>query len=137
MAFISLSNANESGYIIANEDVPVNEISKSDLSYIFLGNKKFWNNNCRIRASYITDKSKTSSIFFNDYVEKAYKKFKRYWLKKIFSGYGSAPISFKNPESLIDFISNNSGAIGFYIGERPDSNQNIKIIKVDGSELIQ
>ena len=137
MAFASLLNAGENAYIIANKSVPVDEISKEEISYIFLGNKQFWNDSTRIKTSYVIDRSEFSFIFFDEYVEKTYKKFKRYWLKKIFSGYGAAPKSFKKSESLIDFISKNEGAIGFYIGEKPQSNQNIKVIKVDGSEFIK
>ena len=137
MAFISLLHASESGYIIANKDVQVNKLSKQELSSIFLGNKQFWDNGSRIKTSYIMDKSEFSFIFFNQYVEKAYKKFKRYWLKKIFSGYGAAPKNFKNPEQIIDFVSRNSGAIGFYIGEKPNNKQNLKIIKINGSEIVK
>ena len=137
IVLVSSLNAKEEAYIIANINVPTSEISKEDVSYIFLGKKHFWGNDTRIQTAYVLDKGEFSFIFFNAYVEKTYKKFKRYWLKKIFAGYGAAPKSFKDSTSVIDFVSKHEGAIGFYIGKKPINTENVKIIKVDGSEFIK
>ena len=97
----SILNAGNSAYIIVNKSVSMDEVSKSDISQIFLGKKQFWDGGLRVQSAYVQDDEGGSDVFFTNYVGKSHKKFKRYWLKKIFAGYGTAPKIFANPESLL------------------------------------
>lgn len=124
--------AAEQGYFIVNTNVPVDTLTKKEILTIFLGNKQFWSNDKRIEAAYCADKD--ADLFFNDYLDISHKAFKRHWLKKVFSGYGTAPKSLRNPQAIVEFVSSHEGAIAFCRGISLEGKKNIKVISVKQSD---
>ena len=121
--------ANNNIYIIANKTAPVDNITKVELSDMFLGKKLLWSNNQRIDVAYIKNTEENNKNFFKDYINISQKKFQRYWLKKIFSGYGLAPKVFTESALVINHVKNTQGAIAVcYI--KPPKDANLKIVTI-------
>ena len=100
-----------------------------DLSNVFLGKKQFWNTKIKIDVAYISSSKSDKEKFFKSHIKTPYKKFKRYWFKRVFSGYGSAPKMFKRSNKLVLFVQENMGAIA-YLNKLPDDLTNLKVINV-------
>jgi len=113
LAAVSLLNAREMGVVIAGKDVSVQELSKTELANIFLGKKTNWEDGTRIMIGYMMTPAETVDGFFDEVVGRSHRRFKKYWVKKVFAGYGIAPKLFKNMEKALEFIEQNAGCIAF------------------------
>ncbi len=123
--------AEESGVIIVNKSIKIETISKSDIRKIYLGKMTLWGNKSKIQPCIINIKTEFGKKFFDAVLSTTPKKYKRHWLKQVFSGYGSAPHSFATPEEVIEFVSKNPGGIGFIPKANSESLKNCNIIKLD------
>lgn len=51
--------------------------------------------------------------FLKQYIGKTQPQFRNYWRKKVFTGKGRAPKKNDSSEAMIQFVTENSGAIGY------------------------
>ncbi len=125
--FLPTSSCFAEIFLIANRDVPIDELTKNEIKDIFLGNIKKWKNGSKIlfAVMYKTDIHKK---FAREYTHKSTSQFKNYWRNKVFIGEGRMPAICKNAADLVTFVSKTKGSIA-YINENP-SNDHVKLIKV-------
>jgi len=114
--------------IITNKSVPVDKLNKEDIKNIFIGKMTRWDDNQRI--NFVTlPKSKVHEGFLREFVKRTPEQYSRHWKKQIFTGKGNTPKSFKTQESLINYVANTKGAIGYI---SPDAiSDRIKVITVN------
>lgn len=130
----SLLYAEDETFLVVNKNLSESNISKLELSLIFLGKKPYWSNGQRIDMGYYAPKDDTSEHFFNTYIGKSYRSFRKYWLKRVFAGYGTAPRSFSSPEKALEFAAEHANAIVFISGSDIKKNPDIKLITVENTE---
>ena len=106
-------HAGEVGVVLVGKEVSVRELSKSELASIFLGKKTNWDDGTRINIGYMSDHSEKMEAFFEEYVGQSHRRFKKYWVKKVFAGYGIAPRLLRDVENAVDFINRYKGGIAF------------------------
>lgn len=94
--------------IIVNADIPMESLTKKQLSNYFLGNITMFKNKAKAKPSY----NATMTTFFEEALGMNMSKFKEHWTKKVFSGYGVAPIKFDEDKDVIAYVSRQRGGIG-------------------------
>jgi len=136
MAFNGLSTPflmaddQQNAVIIVNKNSTMGSISIDDLQEIYMGNKKLLNG-IKIQPCMLNIKSKLSKEFIEDIIKMSPSKFKKYWLKRIFSGYGVGPTSLRSVEEVIKFVSQHEGGIGFIPEQMKASLGECKILRID------
>ncbi|OQX09777.1 MAG: hypothetical protein BWK80_46495 [Desulfobacteraceae bacterium IS3] len=125
IVFISFSSA-EDVLIIANKDVPVDSLSKNEIRGIFLGEKIKWDNDSKI--TFVILKTEVHDLFLKEYLGNTAAQYQNYWKKMVFTGKSKSPKSFKDAESLMDYVAETGGAVAYL----PASayNDKVKIISV-------
>lgn len=125
LAGMSVSRAQDV-VIIANKDVPVSALSRSEIRSIFLGEKVRWENGRKI--TFVILKTDSHEDFLRTYVGNTPAQYRNYWKKMIFTGKSKAPKSFKTEEKVLEHVAETSGALGYV---PPDAlNDKVKAISI-------
>ena len=124
--------AQETYILIVNESVDVSKLSKKELKKIYRGKMKMWSKDLDIRPCYANVNTKTGKVFFKKLLKISPAKFKKYWLRMVFSGSGAAPVSLGNVESIIDFVSKNPGGMGIIPASYKDKLKGVRIVGLSG-----
>ena len=113
--------------IVVSKENPVNDISLSELKQIYLGTRTIFSDGKNIvLAEYLDIKEK----FYDILLGWSLIKYKKHWMKLIFSGESSAaPKEFKSANKLKDFIIANEGTIAFIA--LVDVDDNMKVLTID------
>jgi ABC-type phosphate transport system substrate-binding protein len=128
MASFGLLEAREMGVVIAGKDVGTAAITKEELANIFLGKKTIWDDGSRIAIGYMPIPADIADSFFDTLLGHGHQRFKKYWLKKVFAGYGIAPKLFKS----VEFVERNEGSIAFVTVSDIRELGNARTVLVDG-----
>lgn len=113
--------------IIANKNVPVNDITSDMLKDIFLGKKNTWDNGESINFV-IMNSGESHNDFLKTYLQKSNAQFNNYWKKQVFTGQGSMPKALNSDKAMSDFVASMNGAIG-YVSASSDT-KHVKIVTV-------
>ena len=111
--------------VICNKNVPVDSLDKKEIKKIYLGDKTRWSDDKKI-IFVALDSGEEHKTFLKKYVGKSSSQFRNYWKKKVFTGKGKAPKSFRQMEGLLEYVAGTEGAIGYISSELTDDN--VKII---------
>ena len=110
----SLGYSQSSNYkVIVNNANSISEITKDQLSDIFLKKTSKWSDNKKIVPVNLKAESKTRQSFAKSVHNKSVNAVKAYWQKKIFTGKGVPPVEKPNNAEVITFVKANPGAIGY------------------------
>jgi len=114
--------------IITNKSVPVDQLNQEEVKNIFIGKITRWDDSQKVKFVILSN-SKVHIGFLKKFVKRTPEQYSRHWKKQIFTGKGNKPRSFKTQESLIDYVANTKGAIG-YVSQGVISDR-IKVIRVN------
>jgi len=124
-----VSPAYSANYVlIVNKDVSVNSLTRYDARAIFLGEKSRWDDGKTVKFA-VLQEGEVNRAFLQDVVGKTTHQFLNYWRKKVFNGESLAPKSFGNPQDVVRFVTNHSGAIGYISADYVSDS--VKIITVE------
>ncbi len=98
--------------VIANKEVPVDEISKSQLVDFYTRDIKSWNDDLFIVIVDLKQKGEVKKSFYK-YLGKTSSRMKSIWMKKKLSGEGDPPVSFTTEEAVLKKVASTPGALGF------------------------
>jgi len=102
--------------VIVSKDSNINDISKKELSKIFLSKTKKLPNGEKSSIIEIYDKN-IQSIFYQKICNKNSTQLRRYWTKMIFTGKGQPPKKMKSYKEIIEYVSKNQNAISYIPAE--------------------
>lgn len=125
----------EKGVIVVSNDVDISHLSKNDLKNIFLGRKTLWSDGKRIQIGLSAEDSAKLDNFLVNNIGKNKRRFKKYWLKKVFAGYGVAPRIFTNNTKAIEFAKSHENTITYITIDGSNSIDGIKVIDIDGKKI--
>jgi ABC-type phosphate transport system substrate-binding protein len=94
--------------IIVNADIPIESLTKKQLSNYFLGDMTMFKNKAKAKPCC----NASMRTFFNTELGMNISKFKEHWTKKVFSGYRVSPVKFDGDKELIEYVSRQKGRIG-------------------------
>jgi ABC-type phosphate transport system substrate-binding protein len=124
-ALLPLS-ANADLYIIANKDLPIEKLEKSDISAIYLLKKKHWDNGDDIMPINLPATTDARTHFTAQVFDSTPEKLGSYWDKMLFKG-ETPPVTQSSEQAVEMFVERIKGAIG-YVETKPQSSQ-IKILQ--------
>jgi ABC-type phosphate transport system substrate-binding protein len=124
-----LLSAEPSSYkIIVNKSNSVTSMSKADISKLFLKKVTKWENDMKVL---VVDQSENAEVrinFTKEILGKGVSAIKSYWQQQLFSGNATPPPTKDTDESVIKYVEENPGAIG-YVSEDADVSD-VKILKI-------
>jgi ABC-type phosphate transport system substrate-binding protein len=114
ISILFLANAAKGDYrLIVNKGAGITSLTKSELKSIFLGRKTLWDSGTVVLPCYSDFESDGTHQFFNNIVKKNADQYRRYWNKRLFSGRGMPPMTFKSNDQVVAHVKQNKGAICF------------------------
>lgn len=108
-------------------------LKKEELKSLYLGYELYINGE-KIHLTHLEANNSATEIFLKDIVGMSYREFSAYWRRKLFSGKGMPPKTFKEESEMINFIKKNESSIGV-LPKKPDLIENLLIIP--GEELVR
>ena len=133
MVLVGSVEAGEIGVVLVGDEVSVEELTRNELANIFLGKKTNWEDGSRISIGYMNNNSEKMERFFEEYIGQSHRRFKKYWVKKVFAGYGVAPKLFKDVEKALEFIKRFKGGIVLVIVDDASRLKGIRSVRVAGA----
>ncbi|MBN2894390.1 MAG: hypothetical protein JXK05_00665 [Campylobacterales bacterium] len=103
-------SADDQALLIANAAVP-ERIDKEHLEAILLGKVTLWENGKRILIAYSMDDPQKVDAFLTEYAGQGERRYKKYWVKKVFAGYGVAPKLFNDDAKALEYVLKTEGVM--------------------------
>ena len=100
-------------HIIVNRANPAAELSRAELSAIFMKRIRSWPDGSEIMAVDQEKRSELRDHFSRSIHEKSVAFVSRYWQRLIFSGRGIPPPEAESDDDVIVFVAKHPGAIGY------------------------
>lgn len=120
----------QGGYqVVVHEENPVDSLSKSDLSKIFLGKTTAWPNGQSVRPVDQAGDRGTREAFSEDVHNRKVPAIKSYWQRQIFSGRGTPPTELSSDREVLDYVRRNPGGVG-YVSEGVVLGPGVKRVQV-------
>lgn len=111
--------------IITNPDTHISSLKKKEIKDIFTGKRTRWNGSEKVIIATLKN-SEVHEEFLRQFVKKTPSQFKNFWRRKVFTGEGKMPKTFKSEARLIDFVASTKGAVGYISSP---TTKPVKIIK--------
>ena len=117
--------------VVANKDVPVDNLSFSELRKILLGDRQFWSSSIRVTLLIHAPVARERDVVLKNVLEMSEAQFRQYWIGKVFRAESSvAPKTVDTNERAAALVSNIPGAVAFMDAEQVP--KDTKVIKIDG-----
>jgi ABC-type phosphate transport system substrate-binding protein len=113
-------------FIIANKELPIEKLDKSEISAIYLLKKKHWENGENILPINLPATTDARARFTAQIFDSTPEKLGSYWDKMLFKG-ETPPVTQNSEQAVMMFVERIKGAIG-YVETKPQSSQ-IKILQ--------
>jgi hypothetical protein len=101
--------------VVAHPDVPVSEISETDLKAVFLLNKSDLHGS-RVQPVLLATSLPTFCQF---YLGKSQQALETYYRSRVFSGQGAMPVRLASDAAVVAHVARTPGAIGFIDVDSP------------------
>lgn len=122
----SLSRAQDV-LVVANPDVQAKEISSAELRDIFIGVRSTFRDHSRA-VPVLLKGGPVHEVFLRNHIGETPDSFRAIWRKAAFTGQGIPPREFSSEASLLDYVAETPGAIGYV--SRLDEKANVRIVPV-------
>ena len=118
--------------VIVHEQVPVDELSLSELRRIFRGERLFWHRDLTITLLAPPRGSPERSVLLDKvYERRSEAEYKRFWINKLFDkGGGTAPKITGSPQMSANLVREIPGAIAVVPADRIP--RGVKVLRIDG-----
>ncbi|MFC1585924.1 hypothetical protein ACFL5V_10290 [Fibrobacterota bacterium] len=98
--------------VIVNSENIIEHITRNELVVIYLGKKTLWENEIRIIPAMLYERKKPMREFIEAELHKTLGQYRAYWKRRLFSGGGTVPRTFRTAKELMNFVARKPGAIG-------------------------
>jgi hypothetical protein len=117
--------------VVANKDVPVDNLSFIELRKILLGDRQFWSSNVRVTLLIHAPIARERDVVLKNILEMSEAQFRQYWIGKVFRAESSvAPKTVDTNERAAALLINIPGAVAFMDADLVP--RDAKVLKVDG-----
>lgn len=99
--------------VIVNASNPIREMSRKEVSRIFLKKQEEWPNGFAITVVDQRPEAPARQAFSRVVLQKEPPAVEAYWSKLIFSGMGIPPIKLASSAEVVSFVGKNVGSIGY------------------------
>jgi ABC-type phosphate transport system substrate-binding protein len=117
--------------VVVNREVPVDNLTFTELRKILLGDRQFWSSNIRVTMLIRAPVAHERDAVLKNVLKMTEAQFRQYWIGKVFRAENAAaPKTVYTNEMAASLISNIPGSIAFIeSGQVP---KDLKILKIDG-----
>ena len=98
--------------VIAHPSVPVNQISRSQLIDIYVGDVREWDNGEPVVLMDLKPKSGVKDAFY-DFIGKSSSRVKSIWMRHMLTGEADPPEALESQKEILDIVTATPGAIGY------------------------
>ena len=118
--------------VIVHEQVPVDELSLSELRRIFRGERLFWNRDLTITLLAPPRGSPERQVLLDKvYGRQSEAEYQRFWINKLFDEGGrTAPKITDSPQTSVNLVREIPGAIAVVPADRIP--RGVKVLRIDG-----
>lgn len=115
--------------VIAHPTISINELSVAQLSAIFTGTTKIIGEK-EVKLFVLSPDNPVSTSFFDKLLGTTATKFNQQWLRRTFSGDGSAPTKVSTESEIARIVASTPGAIAYIAKDGAVSAAGCKVLKV-------
>lgn len=117
--------------VVVNANVPVGEISFTELRRVFLGDRQFWSSNLRISLLLHAPVAHERDVLLKTVYEMSEAQLRQHWIGKVFRAeVPSAPQMFFSDEEIVQALTSIPGSIAAVDATRIP--RGLKMLRVDG-----
>jgi hypothetical protein len=117
--------------VVVHPDVPVDNLSLTDLRRIVLGDREFWPASLRITLLIHAPVAHERDIVLKTVCQMTEAEFRQHWIAKVFrADTAVAPKIAYSTEMSVDLVNRIPGAITFVDASK--TGRNLKVVKIDG-----
>ena len=117
--------------IVASPDVPVDNLSMTDLRKLFLGDRQFWSSNLRVSLLVRSPVARERAVVVWTICKMSEAQFGQHWIGKVMrADCTTSPRLFPSNQAAIDLVRNMPGAIA--IVNAAQVPKGMKILSVEG-----
>jgi len=117
--------------VVVRRDLPVDNLTFSELRNILLGDRQFWSSNVRVTLLIRAPLAHERDVVIKNILQMTESQFRQYWIGKVFraESLGSPKTVYTN-EIAVSLINNIPGSIAFI--EAPLVHKELKVVRIDG-----
>lgn len=117
--------------IVVRPDVPVDNLSFSEVRKVFLGDRQFWNPGLRVVLLMRAPTAPERTVVLRTVYEMSEAQFRQYWISKVFrADISSGPKIVYSTEMTNELVTAIPGAIAFI--DASQIPKGLKVLKIDG-----
>lgn len=117
--------------VVANHDVPIDDLTFPELRKIALGDRQFWSSNLRVTLLIRAPAARERDVVLKDVLQMSEAQFRTYWIGKVFRAETTAgPKTVYSNEMALSLIENIPGAVAFMDAAQVPKDS--KVIRVSG-----
>lgn len=117
--------------IVVRPDVPIDDLSFSDVRKLFLGERQFWPKNLRVTLLIRAPTARERDVVLKEIYQMSEAQFRQYWISKVFRADVSAgPKIVYSGEMATELVSAIPGAVTFLLASKVP--KDLKTLKIDG-----
>ena len=117
--------------VVANKDVPVDNLTFSELRKLLLGDRQFWTSNVRVTLLIRAPVAHERDVVLKNILEMSESQFRQYWIGKVFRAESSAaPKTVYTNEMAAALIGNIPGSVAFI--ESGQATKDMKVLRING-----
>jgi len=118
--------------VVVHRDVPVTNLSMTDLRKVYLGDRQFWNSSTRIIPLLRTPVTRERAAVVWTICKMTEDDFNRHWIGKMMRAEATgSPRKFTTNPIAINLVTNMQGAIAIVNAAQVPAGE-VKVVKVDG-----
>jgi ABC-type phosphate transport system substrate-binding protein len=114
--------------VAVHADIDATKLDAATLELIYLGKKTLWDSGQRITPALVAEDSQTSKAFLETVLAKSVDQYRAYWKRRLFSGSGAVPKTFRTSAEVVDFVARTPGAVG--IVDTGAKDDRVKIVNI-------
>jgi ABC-type phosphate transport system substrate-binding protein len=116
--------------IIVRPDVPLDNLSFSEVRKLFLGDRQFWNSNLRVTLLIRAPVARERDIVLKTLYQMSEAQFRQYWISKVFRAEAATgPKIVYSQEMAVELVSAIPGAVAFV--DSAQIPKGLKVLKLD------
>ena len=117
--------------IVANQDVPIDNLTFAELRKIVLGDRQFWSSNLRVTLLIRAPGARERDVMLKSVLQMSEAQFRQYWIGKVFRAESaSAPKAVVSNEILLSLVNDIPGSVGFVDASQVPKDW--KVVRVGG-----
>jgi len=117
--------------VVVSRDVPIDDLSFSELRKILLGDRQYWSSNLRVTLLIRAPAAREREVILRNVLEMTEAQYRRYWIGKVFRAESSsAPKSIATNEMAFSLLNSIPGSIAFVDASQVP--KDLKVVRLGG-----